>query len=134
MKSLTTDLRLPAGVRRIPTTRIQDRHTVLTEVLTGMVWKRLAITEPHAKLKRRMHRHMHRDDYIFLLSGEVALTVYDGHTLARIPVGARTDVIIVPRGIWHGYETGTDGAIIIEASSEVFDPTDVEDFIGGTFA
>ncbi len=127
---MAKDPKLPKGVALIPTTIVRAKHTVLTEILNGTILKRLAITEPSANLNRRMHRHLRRDDYIYLLSGNVTVTTYDGKNYARIPMAARRNVVKVGRGIWHGYETGAEKAIVIEASTEPFDPTDVEEFQG----
>lgn len=127
---MTAYSKLPAGVLRIPTTTIEAEHTKLTEILSGTVVKRLAITEPRTAFKSRMHRHLRRDDYIYVLSGEVSLKIYDGTHHATIPVTPKGDVIMVPKGIFHGYETGTEKTIILEASSEAFDPHDTEELHG----
>ncbi len=123
-------LKLPAGVALLTTISVEAKQTVLTEILNGKLLKRLAITEPRANLKKRMHRHLRRDDYIYLLSGSMTLTAYDGKTYAKIPLKPRGEVIQVSRGVWHGYETGNDTPIILESSTEAFDPTDVEEFQG----
>ena len=114
----------------IPTITIRASHTVFTEILNGKSFKRLAMTEPKRNLKRRMHRHLRRDDYIYLLSGNVTLTTYNGTKFAKIPMKAKGDVVMVAKGIWHGYETEDEDSIIIEASTEAFDPEDVEEFLG----
>jgi mannose-6-phosphate isomerase-like protein (cupin superfamily) len=112
------------------TTSVKAKHTTLTEILNGIVMQRLAITEPIRNFRRVLHRHLKRDDYIYLLSGEAILKVYDGKDYARIPMRQRGDVILVKKGIWHSYETGDVRAVILEASSEPFDRNDAEEFQG----
>ncbi len=127
---MNVDISPPAGIARIPTTTIKAKHTTLTELVNGRVLKRLVIVEPSTNLKRGLHRHLRRDDYIYVLSGQATLTIYDGKTYAKISMRPRGDVVIVPKGLWHGYETGSERTIMIEASTEAFDPMDSEEFHG----
>lgn len=127
---MTKDPQTPAGVTLIPTVTMRTEHTVLTEILSGKVFKRLVITEPRTNLKGRMHRHLRRDDYICMLSGQATLTTYSGKTHGTISLKARDYVVVVPRGIWHRYDSGAEKTIIIEASTETFDPNDVEEYRG----
>lgn len=127
---MTAPTKIHAGVEIIPTVIVRTGHTVLTEILNGKNLRRLAITEPKTGFKRRMHRHLRRDDYLYLLTGNVTLITYDGRTYAKIPMTPRGDVVLVPKGIWHGYEIGSERSVILEASSQAFDPTDVEEFQG----
>jgi oxalate decarboxylase/phosphoglucose isomerase-like protein (cupin superfamily) len=85
----------------------------------------LALIEMRPGAVRGIHLHRVKEEYVYIISGEVLLVAQD-ETGARVSVPAQAgDLLVIATGIGHVLKPLTTG-LAVEFSKAKFDPADSE--------
>ena len=91
--------------------------------------KQITVTTVYAGAVKAWHRHHKQIDVTTCVKGNVKLCLKDDTGEVRVHyLGEQSPkVIIIPPGIWHGYTAlNNKEAVIVYATSEIFNPEDEE--------